>query len=838
MNEPLIQELFVECLDLPPRDRAAFIERSCEGNAGLAADLRGLLAAHDEAESRPDFLAGFDPAVASRLVGEAAPGSPSFRLQEGDELGPYRIEGKLGQGGMGVVHLASDTRLGRRVALKLVPPHLQANRAARRRLSDEARAASALDHPNIATIYDIVDPEEGPAFIAMAYCEGPTLKELLVDGPLPEDEAFAIVRQVAEGLGAAHQQGIIHRDVKPANIIVAPDGRARIVDFGIARLMGSGEPPERATPGTIAYMSPEQTRSDGIDHRSDLWSLGVMLHEMLTGRRPFDADDDAAVIRAIRNDPAPPDAVRAVRRALEKDPAHRCASAAEFLAALPAAGNAGRRRGRRSAVRWIAGGVVVAGGLLYALMGPPGTGGTDAGASAAPSVRRLAVLPLEHRGPDTAAYVAQGLGDELTARLSTLDGVRVIGRRSAGTFGEAELTPKRIADSLGVDLVLDGDVLWEGEQARLTLRLVDAASGDDRWSGRYDVTAESSFAMEARIGRDVVDALALRLSDAEAARLSERGTGEPEAYRAYRRGRYYWNRRDHEGLLRAKEEFERSIDIDPAYADAWAGLSDVYLLQASRGILPAAEANPLARQSAENAIALEPDHAGALMVLGSIQLQWYHDWRGAEESFHRALAADPEYAPAHYWYSEFLGYTGRTDEAIEHARIAQELEPLMLLGHADEARALYLAGRFDEAIEQFEAVLERGWSFVAFLYTPLAHSQAGNHEAAIGTMGRFIEAAPSAYERYLAGYVYARAGRRAQADSVLAEALAVPAGEIPAIIIATIYVGRGEHDEAIGWFERALENREWQAIFLPQEPLFDPVREDPRFQELLLRVGP
>jgi serine/threonine-protein kinase len=842
MNESRVHQLFAQILDLPAGGRPDFIERACAGEEAVAEELRGLLRAHDAASSRPDFLAQLDAGAATRLLQEdALSRSAAARLAEGAELGPYRIEGMLGQGGMGVVYLAHDPRLGRRVALKLLPPHLQADGTARRRLSEEARAASGLDHPNVATVYDIVDGDGGPAFIAMAYCEGSTLKVILADGPLPEPEAVAVIRQVAEGLGAAHRRGIVHRDIKPANVIVAPDGRVRIVDFGIAKLTESGGPAESVTPGTIAYMSPEQTRAAEIDHRSDLWSLGVMFHEMLTGRRPFEAASDAATIRAIREDPAP-DAHPVVRRALAKDPGRRYQSAEELLADLDrvAGGSTERRRSRRAG-RWIAAGTLVGAGILALVFGPlrPAAPEVAGGLPGATPVHRLAVLPIDNVDPDPArAHVAESLGEGLAGRLSALESVRLIGRRSARAFEQTELSVPNIGDSLGVDFLLGGSVRWEGEEAQVTLRLVDAASGEDRWAERYDLTSPESFAFEERIGRDVIEALQLRLSDPEAARFAERGTRDTDAFRAYHRGRYYWNRRDREGLLRAREEYERAIDLDPAYADAWAGLAEAYLLYAGRGMLPPAEAYPLARQSAEEAIALEADHAGALMVLGSVQLEWYYDWRAAEESYRLALASDPENATAHYWYSEFLSFTGQTEEAIEHARIAQELEPLMLLGHADEARALYMAGRFEEAIERYEAVIERGWDFVSYLYVPLAHSQLGNHEAAIASMERFVEAVPSAYERYLAGYVFARAGRGAQADSVLAAALAAPEGSVPAVVVATIHVGMGDTEEAIDWLEASLENREWQMIFLPHEPLFDPLRDKPRFRALLSRVGP
>lgn len=838
MNDTRLQRLFADILALPAHERASFIERECAGQDEVAEEVRGLLGAHEAASARPGFLAGLDREAAARLIREGeAVAADQAHLANGTELGHYTIEGMLGEGGMGVVYLAHDRRLDRKVALKLLPPHLRADGEARRRLADEARAASGLDHPNVAPIYDIVDSDDGPSFIAMAYCEGPTLKEILAGGALPEAEAVAIVRQIADGLSAAHGRGVIHRDIKPANIIVAPGGWARIVDFGIARLMDSVVAEEVATPGTIAYMSPEQTTGGEIDHRSDLWSLGVVFHEMLTGRRPFEGQSDAALLRAIRTESAPADAHPVVRRALDKDPAARYQSAGALLSDLepPAGGTAGAGSMGLWSRRSVAAAAVVAATGLVALMFGPLRPDSRANATGEPAPRaplRLAMLPLEHDADSSSAIVAATLGDDLASRLGGLAGLRLIGTQSARAFEDSDLEAAQIGDSLGVDVLLHGGVTLENDTARVTLRLVDVASGEIRWSDTYPVgDADESHAA------DVIRAMNLDLTAADERQLAERGTSYDEAFRAYRRGRYYWNRRDPEGLLRAQQEFERAIDLDPAYADPWAGLAEVYLVQGSRGSLPPASANPLSREAAEHAIALQPDHAGALTVLAAVQHEWYYDRQAAEESFQRALVADPGYATAHYWYSEFLSFSGRFDEALEHAKIAQELEPLMLTTFANEARAYYMSRRFEEAIVLYEAILERGWDFTSYLYPPLAHSQLGQHELAISKMARFVEAVPGAYERYLSGYVFARAGRQAEADSVLAEALAVPDGEIPAIVLAAVYVGRGDTDRAMQWLERSYENHEWQIVFLEHDPLFDPLRDDPRFQALLARTG-
>ncbi|MFW6089638.1 MAG: protein kinase domain-containing protein [Gemmatimonadota bacterium] len=847
MTTPRVQRLFAEILELPAEARDAFLERKCADDPRLAEQLRDLLIAHDSAESSPDFLAELDVDGATALL-RATGRNLGFVdvLSAGTVVGPYRIEGVLGQGGMGVVYLARDERLDRPVALKLLPPHLRHDALARRRLTEEARAASALDHPNIATVYDVDVTTDGPSYIAMAYCEGPTLEERLAAGPLAEDEAVDLARQVGAALAAAHRQGVIHRDIKPANVILGPDGRARVVDFGIAKIKGSDFTEDGVTLGTVAYMSPEQTRPGPVGHRSDVWSLGVVLHEMLTGWRPFDAADDAAIIQAIRHDPAPEGAHPVVRRALEKDPADRYPTVDALLGDLAGEGMPGSRTA--AGWRWPAAGLIAAAGALALALGPlrpnmsaTGDAATRAGTGAAVApARRLAILPPEHVAPDeTDAYVAEGISEQLTLRLARLGDVRVIGRGSVRRDEVAAMTPSAIGAALGVDVVLAGSVRTRGERLHVTLRLVDPATEESVWSREYEGTRDEPLALEERIVNDVARVLELRLSEADKARLAARGTADDEAYLAHIRGRYYWNRRDREGLALAKREFELAVDRDPAYADAWAGLARTFILMAGRGIGPREDAYPRARQAAEQALAIDPDHAGALTALAGVQLLWYLDWEAAERNYRRALDADPDDGTAHYWYSEYLSFVGRPDEAIRHARTAQELEPLMPLAFADEARAHYMSRRFAEAIRIYEATLERGWEFTSLLFVPLAHSQLGDHGAAIRTMERFVEEVPRAHERYLAGYVFARAGRRAEADSVLTEALAAAeVSPVPAIVIAVVHIGLGDEDEAMRWLERSYENREWQLVFLPNEPLFDPLRNDPRFRRLLERVGP
>lgn len=871
-----LTELFRASMDLSRRERRERIRVVRLSDPELARELETLLSAHDALDSSLDGgetfsvrkLGALDPSLAAALLEESGPA----RLESGATVGPYRVVRRLGRGGMGEVYLAEDPRLDRRVALKLLPPWLAADDLARRRFTAEARAASSLDHPCITTIYEIDETPEGRVYIAMAYYEGETLAERIARGPLPVDEAVTLGRQIASGLAAAHQVGIVHRDVKPSNVALAADGAAKLLDFGVAKVRGSRLTRDGAVPGTAAYMSPEQTRGEPCGPRSDLWSLGVVLHEMLTGERPFRAEAGQALVYAIRNDEppalrdlrpgAPADLDALLARLLSRDPDDRPASAhavAEELGDIAAGTPAGTRRRTggvlpRIARLWGTIGLPAALGIVglvaAAFLFSGGHGADDTTAitsrstgspsATAASPGRLAVLPLTDPDPEgDGDFFAAGLTAELVARLGRLPRLTTVAYSSSRRFEGSELSPAEIGEQLGARTLLEGSVRRSGGRVRIALQLVDAASGEETWSEVFESDLEDVLDTQEAIARRVASALRIELSLVEI--TSRRRTDDPDAYLTYLEARYHWDQRTPAGLGRAKELYEATIDRDPVFADAWAGLANTYVLMGTYGMMPAEDAFARARAAAERALAVDPDLAEAHTALANTLTNYFWDWDEAERRYRRAIELRPAYAPAHYWLSELLAHRGRTDEAIALARRAQELDPLSRLARADEGRALYQARRFDEAIRVFDRTLEDGPNFVAFLYEGLSHMSEGNLDEAVATLEEGREAYPRIpTATALLAHVYGRTGRDGEAESLLRELLAARESGSPvaAVDVAAVHLGLGQVDRAFSWLGRAIEERNWQVVFLDTEPLFDPIRTDPRFAALLERVEP
>ncbi len=846
--------LLESALDVPPEQRAAFLDRVCLDDPALRRKVVTLLKAHDRAD---DFLEGLDVERATALLRDA--GAPEAR-----QVGPYRLMRRLGRGGMGVVYLARDPRLNRLVALKLLPPHLSADDTAKRRLIKEARAASALDHANIATIYEIDETEHAQLFIAMAYYEGRTLREKIEQGPLPVEEAVGLVRQLAEGLAAAHEKGIVHRDIKPSNILVTDKDIAKIVDFGIAKVAGAALTKTGTTMGTVAYMSPEQTRGETVDHRTDLWALGVTLYEMLTGVRPFRGDHDQTVIYAIRHDePAPVADLRSeapaaladiVGRCLEKDPSARYQHAGEVLADLAAfeAGSAGieawagGRLWRQRAARYgsLAGlfAVLLVGVLLLWPRLLSRDAATENGAEAGMlDHNRLAVLPLDNISPDsTDAYFADGMTEELIARLSKLSALRVIARTSVMRY---KGTRQRIADigrELAVETILEGSVRKVNDQVRVSVQLVDARSEEQLWSQDYDAEVADVLAVQSQIAQRVAQALDVQMKAGDQRQLEKRGTDDPEAYTLYLKGRYFWNKWDGASVEKARAHFQQALDLDPAYAQAWTGLSDAYEILGALSVLSPEEAFPRARAAAERALAIDGELAEAHVSLATVLEDYYWDWAGAERHLRQAVGLDPNYAAAHQVYAEHLRDLGRFDDALAEAKKAQELDPLSTPVQLVIGTTLYMARRYEEAIVQFQRLLERDPGFtIAYFNLGLAYTQQGKYEEAISTLQKVD--ARGGYipnTKALLGYSYAASGRRAEARQIL-DALDELSKEqyVSAFHKAAIHTGLGEKDQALELLEQAYEERVWMMRLLKVEPMFDPLRSDPRFTELLKKVG-
>jgi RNA polymerase sigma factor (TIGR02999 family) len=809
----------VECRffgGLSVEDTAAALEisaRTVKRDWAAAQDwLRGQIdglagAAHDSDAALDGLAADVLPALLPALE-QAIP----EELQPGEPVAHYEIVGSLGRGGMGVVYRAHDTRLDRDVALKFLPARLAGDSTARDRLVYEARAASSLDHPNICTVYDIGTLDDGRTFLALACYDGVTLRQKITGGPLALKDVIDITRQVAEALAAAHRRGIVHRDINPSNIMVTTDGTVKILDFGIATVRDRDGTTPVGTVGTIAYMSPEHTRGEALDGRADVWSLGVVVHEMLTGRRPFTADDDAAIIRAIRTRPLPPlsgarDGVppllfRLVETCLQKDRHARYRDPDELLADL------------------------------RTIEIPSGDRGEPA--------RRVAILPLASTGASPEdGYLADSITDELVARLSRLGGLHVIARASTVSALEKSSDPTEIGVSLGVEWLVRGTVERAGSNVHVALALVEVARANAVWTvEQTEPLARLEGALRA-LAWQVAGELAVQVHAEERRQLARQSTDSAAAYTLYLKGRYFWNKRDRESMQQARVCFEQALDLDPVFAKAWAGLSDTFCVLGGYLLLQPEDAYPRARAAAERALVLDDELPEAHASLATILADYYWEWPDAGRHYRRALALSPSYATARLWYAGFLRDLGQFDAALAQVHTARELDPLPISIRAAEGITLYLARRHPEAVAVFRRLLEVSPSFAyAHFLMALPLVQQGAYQEALRTLQQAEQwKAAMADIRSLSGYIHALTGHAETARAML-EALDDPTLQQHATHFhrAVIHVALGEHERAFGLLERACAERGKQVRLLRTEPMLDPLRDNPRFQVLLRSV--
>jgi serine/threonine protein kinase/Tfp pilus assembly protein PilF len=649
----------------------------------------------------------------------------------GKTISHYRILKKLGEGGMGEVYLAEDTKLNRRVALKFLPTQLASDEKFRERFKREARAAAALNHPNIITIHEVSE-YRGRPFIAMEYVGGESLKDLIAEKDLSFGKVIDIAGQICEGLATAHKSGIIHRDIKPQNIVVDKDGRARILDFGLARLERDAMLTRTgSTVGTVAYMSPEQAKGERVDQRSDIFSLGVVLYEMITLQTPFRGEHEAAMMNSILSDTPEPlarykadvsqELERIVEKALRKDVNTRYQSAADMMTDLKQVQMETMTPTTKSVVRTAkvsqTGPILVSGGILLAVVViivgylvlsrtptsiPPGIEGVVKTGWK----NSVAVLPFRDFSPDQdQEYFCDGMTDAIISKLSGLEGLKVISMSSVMRFKEPEQDIKEIAGELGVSTVLEGSIQKEDSRIRLSAQLISASDGSHLWSDTYDRQLESLFAIQDEISQAIVDVLKIRLLGADRVAFTKRYTDNVEAYNAYTQGRFLWNKRTEENLMKAIEYFERAVELDPEYALAYAGLADVYNVLPSNVGTPVEEVLPKAKEAANKALDLDDNLGEAHASLG-LALSLGEDTLGAEKEYLKAIELNPGYAYAHYWYSLLLGETGRHEESLKELKTAYELDPLSVVILVNLASKRWESGDSLQALELIERALE------------------------------------------------------------------------------------------------------------------------------------
>jgi eukaryotic-like serine/threonine-protein kinase len=868
----VVKHVFGSAVQQDAANRTPYLDRACAGDPLLRADVEAMLAS--------DECAGtFIETPPVDLVPELVAGTRAITPRP-TQIGPYRIVSLLGAGGMGEVYLAEDTRLGRKVALKVLTPALGINGTARRRFVREARLASALDHPNICTIYE-VGAADGLLFISMQYVEGDTLQHVLSGGALSVPRLLSIALQVADALGAAHALAIVHRDIKPGNIMLTPRGHAKVLDFGIAKSLetsadspgGSHLTGTGGVFGTPAYLSPEQARGQSVDHRSDIFSFGVVLYEMATGRPPFREESAAETMNAVINEPhsplsgsqpqVPPSLVTIINRTLAKDPAQRYLSIGEVGAELRHVAQAiGRVRSqdaetaldtsfRRSSTvdetkarRTLslkrlprssgAAGLALGALVLVAAI----TAGVIGLRNGADSIGSVAVLPFAHeRSPAELEYLADGLGESVTARLAQLPQLRVMARSTMSTYKDRRVDPRVVGRELNVQAVLTGQVVQQGDGVIVRIELVDVAAGERIWGEQYRRPLSQVFALPADLAAAVSEEMRPRLTGEPKSRVTKYHTQSAEAYRLYIKGRYFWNKRTDEGSRTAIDYFMQAVEQDPAYALAYAGLADAYLVRRGYGFSSPVEAIPRARAAAEQAVRLDESIAEAHTSLAWINTLSFR-WSDAEASYKRAIQLNPNYATAYHWYALHQSTVGRLDDAITTIRRAQELDPVSLIINTEVGRILYFMRRYDEASAQLRKTLEMDPAFApAHLHLGAIYEQKGMYADALGEYQKALALGLQQLATARIGRVHALSGRRREAEEVLTRLRELSKDVfVPYHGLFLLYAGLGNDEQALVWLEEAFRTgaAPW---FLKVDPDYDSVRSNPKFRELLRQSG-
>ncbi|MFY9552881.1 MAG: protein kinase [Thermoanaerobaculia bacterium] len=783
-------------------------------------------------------------------------------LAAGSKLGPYEILSPLGAGGMGEVYRARDTRLGREVAIKVLPASFSQDPDRLRRFEQEARAASALNHPNILTIHD-VGQHAGAPYVVTELLEGETLRGRMAAGALSPRRALEHALQIAHGLAAAHERGIVHRDLKPENVFVTRDGRVKILDFGLAKLSeatGSGSQTNLPTAapatdpglvlGTLGYMSPEQVRGKAADPRSDIFAFGAILYEMLSGRRAFHGDTAADTMSAILTKDAPelsatnrdvsPGLDRVVRHCLEKDPERRFHSAHDLAFDLEALSDASgvqpqvpppARSWKRIALP-IAAVVLLAVAAAIWWRRSSGAGG---------SLDSIAVLPFVNASHDpNTEYLSDGITESVINSLARLPQLRVAARSSVFRYKGREDDPQKAGRDLKVRAVVSGRVIQRGDTLTVQADLVDVGNGSQIWGDHYDRKLSDILAIQEEIAKDISEKLRLRLTGEQKEKLKKRYTENTEAYQLYLKGRYAWEKRTAGDLQQSSEFFQKAIEKDPAFALAYSGLADSYVVLPSYSIMSPAEAHPRARAAARKALEIDDSLAPAHATLGLILTDYDHDWPGAESEFKRAIELDPSYATARFWYAQLLSSLARSDEALNQIQKAREIDPFSAIIQANSVRMLVYARRYDKALEEGRKAVRDNPNFApAHFMLGRAYEASGMSREAAAECRKaadLIGQAPQGIGNR--GHAQALAGQRAQALATIAELEAMAAHRYVAPpYIAVIFILLGEKDRAFEWLERSCEDHSYDLVYLNVDPLFDSLRNDPRFPDLLRKAG-
>jgi serine/threonine protein kinase/Tfp pilus assembly protein PilF len=751
-------------------------------------------------------------------------------IPSGSRLGPYEVGVRLGAGGMGEVYRATDTRLGRDVAIKVLPAHSSTDEEMISALTREAKAIAALSHPNILAVYEL-DQEGGTTYVVTELLEGETLRERLRGGPLPWRRAVEIAASIADALAAAHARGIIHRDVKPENVFITTEGLVKVLDFGLALTRQPvTDAPENATEvrvddgkisGTIGYMSPEQVVGGDIDATSDIFSLGCLIYETLSGLRPFQRSATGETLAAILREDPPPlslsgsslpqELARLALHCLEKKPSERFQSARDLAFALRATLTDS------------------ASGTIASTVAPKKK-----------QSRSIAVLPFVNVGSDAnTEYLSDGITETLINHLAQLPKMRVIARATAFRYKGTTTDATAAGRELDVDMIVTGRVQQFGDMLRISAELVDVRDDRQLWGENFNRKMADVFAVQDEISSQIAEKLRANLTGVAKRRLKKRDPRTAEAYQLYLKGRFYWNKRTAENFQKGIEAFREAIDLDPTYALAYAGLADCYNLLNTYSVLAAHDAFPKAKAAATRALELDDSLPEAHASLAFVT--FFYEWKAAaaEESFQRAIKLNPNYGTAHHWYGWFLIMRGRFDEAAASMKRARDVDPLSIIIQTESVWPFFYARDYDRALGQLKKAMDidRDFLWIHFALGQIYLEQRNIREALV-ELEMVVQRYDTPYVLIVLGRAYGLAGRMDDAKRIHERVQSVALKEfVSAYDLAIMYTGVDDRDRVFAELEKAYEAHDPWIVRLDVDPAFDRVRDDPRFRNLRMRIG-
>lgn len=831
------EELFHAALALSAEERCVYLAQACD-DAPLRAEVESLIAAFESDRGvieQPVFSLGL-----KMLAGQSTEETLVGRL-----IGQYKILALIGRGGMGEVYLAEDTRLDRKVALKFLSNRFINDAWAKRQLMKEAQAIAKLDHRNICAVYGF-EEHLGYNFMVMQYIEGETLAHRIREGLLEPDQILSLATQIASALAEAHSHGILHRDIKPQNIMVTKGGQAKVLDFGLAKIvqqrqgaLGAGDSESPSSQlglilGTVAYMSPEQLRAERLDFRSDIFSFGVVLYEMISGTNPYFKGSSADAISAIlMSEPPPPPQSAGIpagltlitQKCLKRDKAQRYQSASELLLDLDNPQENVTARVKRFARLGLRAYLVFASLLLLVFTGMLMY-------TNAKRIDSLAVLPILNKSTNPSTeFLSEGLTEGLIYRLSRLPGLKIKAPTVVPAYDN-----KRVGHDFNVDVVLSGEIVQRGVLAVIRINLMKASDGSSIWQEDYSINQKELGLLQDDIAYKVASKLQPSFGEADRKLLAARQTENPEAYKMYLMGRHFWGKRDSENIQKAIAFFNKAIELDPLYSQAFAGLADCYVLMntVAYGSLGTEEAMSKAKAAAKRALDIDDTLCEAHTSLGVIKFKYEWAWQEAYKEFRRAINLNPDYAPAHYWYSSLLALMRRSSESIAESKVAKDLDPFSPLSDMNLGRTFYYAGEYDRAINQFLDMLRNKEDDQNALYMlGFAYQQKGMYKESKDAFEKLFSIKWKLAAGPL-GYAYAKMGKRKEALDLLNGLEDLPEQErLPDMEKALIYLGLDDKDKVFTLLQKACKEHFASFPFITIEPLFDGIRSDPRYVDLV-----